>query len=48
MAEKKKNSITAILLIVAILLMVCGTMRGEVKTMFKKSVNICMECIGIG
>lgn len=48
MTERKKNSIAAVLLAAAILLMVCGVMREEVKTVFTKSVNICMECIGIG
>ena len=40
--------VTVILLCVAIASVAFGVYRGEVNTVFKKAVNICMECIGIG
>ncbi|ARC84068.1 hypothetical protein U732_588 [Clostridium argentinense CDC 2741] len=36
------------ILIGSILLIVLGSMRGEHRTVLKKAVNICLECIGIG
>ncbi|WDV46718.1 CD1871A family CXXC motif-containing protein [Clostridiaceae bacterium M8S5] len=37
-----------ILIIIGIAFMVLGVFRGEVSTVFIKSINICLECIGIG
>jgi hypothetical protein len=50
MKNKRKVPIwvTFILLIASISSLIFGVYRGEVKTVYRKAVNICMECIGIG
>ena len=37
-----------ILLVLALALMAAGVWRGEVQSMLRKSLYICMECIGLG
>ncbi|EHL17062.1 hypothetical protein HMPREF9630_01745 [Peptoanaerobacter stomatis] len=44
----KKKAVPYILIILAIILMVVGINRGDLKGVLNKSVHICMECIGIG
>ena len=47
----KKNvpyKVTMILLVLAIASCFLGAYGGEVKTVFQKATNICLECIGIG
>lgn len=34
--------------LVGILFMAFGIYRGEMAVVFKKAINICLECIGIG
>ncbi|WP_291582883.1 CD1871A family CXXC motif-containing protein [Clostridium sp. UBA6640] len=36
------------ILIGSICLIVVGSIRGEHRTVLKKAINICLECIGIG
>ena len=44
-----KSNLPAIAVIVlAVVLIVVGTGRGEVAVVLKKAVHICLECLGIG
>ena len=36
------------LAVLGLIMMGCGIYRGELTVVFKKAINICMECIGIG
>lgn len=36
------------LLLMSFILIYAGIHRNEVSIMFKKAINICLECIGIG
>ncbi len=48
MNKERSARLTAVLLAVAIGACAYGAARGEMNTVFLKSVNICLECIGIG
>ena len=48
MNEKTKTRISIILLVCGIILMCTGVFNGELKTVYQKATNICLECIGIG
>lgn len=48
MSEKKKNLITALLVVASAVLMVGGLARSEEMTVLQKAIHICMECIGLG
>lgn len=48
MTEKKKNIISGLFLITASVMIAAGIFRGEAATVLEKSINICLECIGIG
>ncbi|PIE98078.1 MAG: hypothetical protein CR988_04730 [Treponema sp.] len=43
-----KKNLTLVVFGISILMIVLGIIGGEVSVVFKKAVNICMECIGIG
>ncbi len=44
----KKNKAALLLLATGVAFLAIGVWRGEVETVFRKAVNICMECIGLG
>nr|WP_297171124.1 CD1871A family CXXC motif-containing protein [uncultured Agathobaculum sp.] len=44
----KRNRAAALVLVAAAVFLALGVWRGETETVFRKAVNICMECIGLG
>ena len=48
MTEKRKNLLAAGLVLLGLGLMAAGILRGEDTVVWRKAVNICMECIGLG
>lgn len=42
------NKAAFVIISVAILFIAVGIWRGEVETVLRKAINICMECIGLG
>ena len=48
MSFLRKNRSAAAVLLIGLLFVVGGVWRGEVEVVFRKAVNICMECIGLG
>lgn len=48
MSFLKKNAPALALLAIAALFLVVGVWREETEQVFRKAVNICMECIGLG
>ncbi|MDE7029844.1 MAG: thioredoxin [Lachnospiraceae bacterium] len=47
-SNKKRILVQCAFLIAAVLMIVHGTGRGEIATVWNKAVNICLECIGLG
>ena len=45
---KKKEAIRAALLFLAVVFILIGGMRGEIRIVLIKASYICLECIGIG
>lgn len=46
--KKKKDLIAAGLLLVSAAFLTIGILRGENTVVWRKAVNLCMECIGLG
>ena len=44
----KSRKIAALLIAASFAMMAFGVYRGEMSTVLKKAVVICLECIGIG
>lgn len=45
---KDSRILTAAILLAGIGLMALGLSRGELGVYFVKSINLCLECVGIG
>lgn len=48
MSRRRRNAVAAVLLLIGAVFVAMGVWRGEVETVLRKAVNICMECIGLG
>ncbi len=43
-----KNTVSILLLLLALSFVALGMYRGEVSVVFNKAIRICMECVGLG
>ena len=48
MSYLKQNRAALLPLLAGAVCVAIGVWRGEAETVFRKAVNICMECIGLG
>ena len=48
MSDKRRLLIAGTVLAAGAAFLVIGISRGELDTVFRKAINICLECIGIG
>lgn len=48
MNDKQRSLIAWTLLLLGLGLIAVGVLRGEHTVVWRKAVNICMECIGLG
>ena len=48
MTERNKTRFAAALVALAVVCLAVGIFRGEATVVWRKAVNICMECIGLG
>lgn len=43
-----RKTIQAVLFLACGTLLILGITRGELRALFTRAVNVCMECIGLG
>ncbi len=48
MSFLRRNAAALLLLLVAVSFLVIGVYREEAELVFRKAIQICMECIGLG
>ncbi len=48
MTEKQKTWLTTGLILLSAVFLAAGVLRGEHTVVWRKAVNLCMECIGLG
>ena len=48
MTEKQKNRVSTGIVLLSLALLAAGVLRGENTVVWRKAVNLCMECIGLG
>ena len=48
MSFLRRNAAALVLLLVAVSFLVIGVYREEMELVFRKAIQICMECIGLG
>ena len=44
----QENRAALAAVVIAVAFLVIGVWRGEAEVVLRKSINICMECIGLG
>ena len=48
MKGDKNNILTPVLTVIFLVMLLYGCQSGEVQVVLQKSINICLECVGIG
>ena len=48
MTPGQRDFVRVVLFVVSVVFVMIGWFREEVRIVFVKSINICLECIGIG